>query len=311
MRQTRMLTGWAVALLVTLSIVPVSRPAGAAGPGLMEKVGNGTVDWTAGQIAVTGSGAAPDHGGTAQKRLLARRAAVVDGYRQIAEIINGVRVNSETVVKDFVTESDTIRTQVSALVKGARIGEPRFLSDGAVEVDVRVPMYGQGSLADAVDLEKVPSRPHHKRHAALPPTYDLGAAVAMQPLGLLSHRSFFVAAGGTYTGVIIDCSAVGIQPAMSPTVLDESQNEIYVGTLPVDPDIVVNEGIVSYKASVGDARADTNRAGNNPLLMSAQQSAGQFRADAVLSPDDSANLAQANIANPFLAQTKVSFVIRR
>ena len=56
----------------------------------------------------------------AQKRLMAVRAAKADAFRQLVEIINGVHVNSETVVKDFVTESDVIKTKVEGLIKGIK-----------------------------------------------------------------------------------------------------------------------------------------------------------------------------------------------
>lgn len=73
-----------------------------------------------------------------QQRLMARRAALVDGYRRLAEQVYGLRLDSTTTVRDFVTENDVIRTQVEALVRGAREIETRFTDDGIVEVDVAV-----------------------------------------------------------------------------------------------------------------------------------------------------------------------------
>jgi hypothetical protein len=304
----RTMSGWTAALLLAVSIVPLSGPAGAAAAALNEKVGNGTVNWAEGVLTVTGAGAPPDGGNAAQKRLMAIRAATVEGYRQIAEMISGVRVDSETVVKDFVVESDVIKTQVSALVRGARRGEPRYLSDGSVEITVIVPMFGADSLADAIDLE---TRHRSHKRAAVPVTADLGPGVALQPLGLASQRSYFLAAGNAYTGVIVDCSKAGAQPAMSPAIVDDADNELYVGSLPVDEDLVVNVGIVGYRPNVAAARADLTRAGANPLVLTAVQASGRFKSDPVLSPEDSAALAAANQVNPFLAQTKVSFVIQR
>jgi hypothetical protein len=308
MHAKRTISGWTAALLLTISIVPLSVPAGAAAADVREKVGTGTVNWSHGILTVTGTGVPPERGNAAQKRLMALRAAQVDGYRQIAEVINGVRVDSETVVKDFVVESDEIRTQVSALVKGAQRGEPRYQADGSVEVPVSIPMFGADSLADAIDLEK---QGHKHKQTALPVTADLGPAVVLRPLGVASHRSFVLAAGRSYTGVIIDCTSAGAQPAMSPSILDDTNQELYVGSLPVDPDIVVNQGIVGYRPSLAAAQADQGRVGAQPLVLSARQAAGRFHSDAVLSQADSAVLAQANLANPFLAQTKVSFVIQK
>lgn len=74
----------------------------------------------------------------AQNRLLAGRAAEADAYRKLAECINGLRIKSDTYVRDFVTESDRIETGLDTFVRGARLGKPRFYEDGACEVDAEV-----------------------------------------------------------------------------------------------------------------------------------------------------------------------------
>jgi len=74
----------------------------------------------------------------AQNKLLARRAAEADCYRKLAEAVYGVQLNSETFVRDFVAESDQIRTAVDAVVKGVRLGEARYYEDGTCEVEAEV-----------------------------------------------------------------------------------------------------------------------------------------------------------------------------
>lgn len=70
----------------------------------------------------------------AQNKLLAKRAAEADCYRKLAERIMGLRINSTTLVRDFVTESDTIQTEVNTFIKGIRLGQPRYYDDGSCEV---------------------------------------------------------------------------------------------------------------------------------------------------------------------------------
>jgi hypothetical protein len=74
----------------------------------------------------------------AQNKLLARRAAEADCYRKLAETVYGVRITSDTFVRDFVTESDEIRTAVDTFVRGIRLGPPRYYDDGTCEVDAEV-----------------------------------------------------------------------------------------------------------------------------------------------------------------------------
>ena len=75
----------------------------------------------------------------AQPRAKAYRAAKMDAIRQLSEKIQGVRISSQTTVRDFVTEKDEIRTGMETLLQGARqVGEPRYNADGTVEVDMEV-----------------------------------------------------------------------------------------------------------------------------------------------------------------------------
>jgi hypothetical protein len=59
--------------------------------------------------------------GYGTNRQLAKRAAVVDAYRNLAEATQGVQVDADTTVEKLTLQSDTIRTHVSALIRGAKI----------------------------------------------------------------------------------------------------------------------------------------------------------------------------------------------
>jgi hypothetical protein len=337
-------------------------PAAWSSP-ITESLGDGraTVDWTKGTLKVTGSGAPPDRGSLAQKRLLANRAAVVDGYRQLAELISGVRVDSETVVKDFVIESDTIKTQVSALVKGAKLGEAQYLSDGTVEVELAVSLYGPSSLFAAIDFDQkiakplpapaettasddetptTASKPTAKPDAPkapkakpteeppveltrpIPSPAPTPEAKPGKPADKPSPAAAKPAAAtaparppaklpeGAYTGVVIDCRDIGVQPAMSPAIMDEGGKELYVGKLPIDPDMVINVGIVGYASNLDEATENEERIGKNPLLIKAKKPSGQYKADVVLSTADAADLVKADEAAKFLAQSRVMFILK-
>ena len=109
----------------------------------VESLGSGTVNWTTGEVYATGIGAPPARpANAAQARAMAERAAQVVALRNLLETVKGVRVDSETVVENFMTKSDVIRTKVDGIVKGARIVKKQFMSDGSVEVLVAMPMKG-------------------------------------------------------------------------------------------------------------------------------------------------------------------------
>jgi len=76
---------------------------------------------------------------TGQGRLMAERAARVVAMRRLGERINGLLITSRTTVRDFVAESDEIRTQMRAFLRGAREVATRYHSEELiVEVDMEV-----------------------------------------------------------------------------------------------------------------------------------------------------------------------------
>jgi hypothetical protein len=74
----------------------------------------------------------------AQTKLLAKRAAEADAYRKLAETVKGLHLTSDTLVRDFVAESDLIRTDLDNFVKGIRLGDPTWYEDGSCEVPAEV-----------------------------------------------------------------------------------------------------------------------------------------------------------------------------
>lgn len=294
------------------SLTPLSAPAQ-----VVQSMGAGQIDWTNGQITVTGTGAAPNKAGMSagQKRLMAQRAAVADAYRQLAELINGVNVDAETVVKDFVTESDVIRTRVSALIKGAKPGKPRYMSDGTVEIDVTLGVYGNNSLSSAM----VPHVLEKKEVKTIEPGYTTPSAQPTRQPDIVVSTPMPTAQptrtpetsqplSGSYSGVIIDARGLGIAPAMSPQIKDNAGKEIYIGDRPIDPDLVVNIGIVGYANSVEQARSNA-RIGSNPLVIKAVQAGGRHKTDAIVSAAHGQQILQADSKTRFLQGSKVIFVI--
>ena len=116
----------------------------------VEKVGQGSVNWSQGYIQAIGIGAVPDRSiGKANARPMAMRAAKVDAYRNLLEITKGVQIDSATTIKDFMVESDVINSKVEGLVKGSQLVKTEYMSDGTVEITLRMPLYG-GVLAQTI-----------------------------------------------------------------------------------------------------------------------------------------------------------------
>jgi len=81
--------------------------------------------------------------------------------------VKGVRIDSESVVENFMTKSDVIRTQVDGIVKGARIVRTSYLSDGSVEMLVAMPM--KGAFLNTILPERFGQGAHPAPTIPLPP----------------------------------------------------------------------------------------------------------------------------------------------
>lgn len=105
-----------------------------------------------------------------QARLMAIRAARLDALRRLAERIKGLRLTSDTQVRDFVTESDVITTEMNAyLVGAAEVGRPFLHHDELIaEVTMVVPTeqvitaikelhtrHYKGDSVKGTDIEKI------------------------------------------------------------------------------------------------------------------------------------------------------------
>src|SRR5512141_2390472 len=130
-------SGLILAGLLTVGMTAsVSAQTNGAGDAV-ETTASGKINWTTSEVSATGIGAPPAQAANAaQARAMAERAAFVVALRNLLEIVKGVRVDSESVVENFMVKSDVIRTRVDGIVKGARIVKTQYMSDGSVEVVV-------------------------------------------------------------------------------------------------------------------------------------------------------------------------------
>jgi len=89
-------------------------------------------------ITVTGQGIAPSFARSpAQSYVLAKRAAMGDAYRIIAERIKGVKIEGKDTIKNMAIKSSVVNMRVSAMIKNATVVETTF-KDGLCEVEMEI-----------------------------------------------------------------------------------------------------------------------------------------------------------------------------
>ena len=249
--------------------------------------------WEQGTITAEGFGTPPMGTYGSKASIMARRAAIVDAQRNLAEQVSGVQVDAETTVENYVISSDLVKTKVSALIKGAMVVEEQMMPDGAYRVVMSMPMYGTQGLASAIMPAIRDNTP------PTPPPPVISATITTQ-----------IQMGGTYTGVIVDAGGMGLKPSFSPVIYDTNGRAIY-GVSNINYDQAISQGMVGYSSSVSAAQT-LPRVGATPLVIKAVQVRGGNNStnpvNVVVSVDDGDRILAANQQSQMLMNGAVVFV---
>lgn len=250
----------------------VSRADGAE-----QKIGHGKVNWTEQWIEATGSGA-PNlkNPNVAARRIGAERAAKVDAYRNLLETLKGANVTAKVTAGEEISNG-AIKAKVDGVIRGARVTDTRYYSDGTVDVVLRMNL--KGDLADALLPDPDPAKV-----AAVPATGE-----------------------AKNSGLIINAKGLQAVPAMAPRVVDENGKEVYSVGL-VEEAAAKENGIAGYVKDL-EAAQTHSRVKGSPLVVRAIRLATPGKSDLVISNADAEKLRDKASNLGFLSQGKVIIVI--
>ena len=244
-------------------------------------------------LTADGFGTLPVGRPAAQAKLMARRAAVVDGQRNLLESIYHLSVDSNTTVENSVLTSDVIQTKVSGILSGARVVSEEF-DGGIYHVVMAVPKYGAGSVADVVYRDVLKST---------------SAEPMDTPSADYEEDTTDVTSSTGYTGLIINAKGLPLERTFCPGIFDTNGRAIY-GVRNVDPDYAVAHGVAAYaegeeaweKAEIGNGRA-----GTNPLIIQAVglRERTKHQCDVVVSVEDGDRILAENQKSGFGARYAV------
>jgi hypothetical protein len=247
---------------------------------------NGSINWSTGTVTAVGIGAPPPNpANMAQARAMARRAAITVARRNLLELTQGVQVDSITLAKDFIVQSDIIRTSIQGVVRNAQVIDTAYMSDGSVEVTMVMSLNGE--------FANVMLPP--------PPIGTEGPPPIMPPTGTEGPPSM------VFTGLVLDARGLGARPAMAPKILDESGKEVY-GSAMVNREFAVQQGMVGYAKDVNAAQTN-GRVTDKPVTIKVLRVSGPAKCDLVISNSDAARILGAAENLSFLQKCRVMVVL--
>ncbi|SHJ02102.1 hypothetical protein SAMN02745216_00932 [Desulfatibacillum alkenivorans DSM 16219] len=275
---------------------------------VIEHVGlEGVINWSQGYIEAKGTGVPPEEYekfyGKPQARSMAIRGAQIAAYDNLLKTARSVRIQSTNIVDDSIGSNEEILDQVVSMVRGAKMVHREYLSDGTVEVSLRMPLLGgftqlflPSEYRTVPDVKAVSSS-SNPQGAAAPP----GAAEGAETPAKVDPDSRI------YTGMVVDARGLGLNPSMAPVILDEDGKEVF-GSNYVSREFAVHQGMAGFTKEMTVAEKD-RRVEGRPLIVKGVKIANPGKSDIIISKAD-ADLIRGTSENlSFLKQCRVVIVL--
>lgn len=241
----------------------------------------------------------PDAKSPAQREMGAKRAAVVVAQRSLAEYLAGFSLIGDTLVKDGMLQSDSIRSGVQAVVTGAQVVIQEYSKDKDTAIAIiKLGLHGPKGFASNV-YEKLLKDAEAKKAIT---------EVEGKPAAPFEPKVEPKPEPVAYDGLIIDASDQNFRAALINRIFTP-KNELLYDPSKVSQKVLVEQGCGEYVNSVEKGKAALEARGvKNPLVVKAVGTVSA--ADLRVSDDDAVTIFSASQKSDFLAGAKVAFVLK-
>lgn len=272
---------------------------------------NGYFNWSTGTATATGLGVPPKSSSSAaQAREMTRTAAWSVALANLLEVVNGIQVNAQNTVKNYVTTNAEVQTRVEGMVKQATVIEEQELPTGEFKTTVQMQVAGEltehltSTGPTPVTTPTLPETP--------PKTGGTKTTKTMKPP--VSPPKPSTKPQTSYTGLLIDARGVGAQPCLTPRIVTQD-DEIY-GPAIVDKQFTSGPSVPKedekriawYFTDEAKARSH-KKVAPNPLVVKAVQATGAGKTDLIIEGISAQRIQAQPEYLDFFKQAKVVIVI--
>ena len=285
MLMKRTIFGFFPVVLIFLTVSPF------AAAEVLETYPEGVLNWTRGWIEAHGT-----HTVDPAKVDASLDLATNEAKHNLYKVMLAVTIDAESSVRDFVLDDQLFPAKLHELVAQADIVEPvDFITDGTVKVHIRMSIYdGFSQLMLPQGIRQV------EPIAAVTAVGKEGSGSPVEKTADKGRVSDAV------SGLIVDASAVTLQPSLVIRVIDESGEEVY-GPEFVSRENVVQQGMCGYHSCLDTVEGET-RVAPHPMMVRGLRSSGANRCDIVISNADAARIRGVPELLPHLRKCRVIVV---
>ena len=269
-------------MLIALALSISGVPAWAAAGNYFEVLSHGRIDWTNGFLEAYGVGRPPpDPRNAAHARAVAERSADIAARSNLMDLVESIRVDSQTLVRDKLAERAIPREALEEALREARSVGLSYGPDEEVWVTVSIRL--KGALAEIL----------------LPGDIRNIATVKLPRESGQKEEP--------YSGLLLDCRGIPLKPGMVPLIVDEDGSVVY-GPAFASRDHAVERGMAAYRRGAEEA-ASHPRVGPNPLSVRGIRTVEGRPSDIMISHADAAKIRGLASNLDFLQQCRVLLLV--
>jgi len=276
---------------------------------VQEIEGFGRIDWTKQVIFATGVGIPDSSLPQNVQKTSAIESAKKQALLNMMEIIKNITITSEETVQNLLNNNSFLEKKIEGITRNFRVKDIRHLSTGDTEVDVSYPIYGP--LSDLFLPKSFGNGILMKISQPLCPCcgqpWPEGKPVPESINLIMPNVDIELDEEQKYTGLIIDARGLQLNPALSPKLLNENNNEIY-GQSFNNRNYAVDIGVVGYINDISIAEQN-NRVIDNPIVIKAKEACGTNNTDIIISNSDGLLIHAVASNFNFLERCRVIFVV--